>query len=466
MHLFVFILLFLSKFSTKKLLGGRESFQYAGSTTDSGGGGTGNSLERNMRALGLCCEAEKYLVGFCCLHTLQLTLSNAVAVAIGPGGLEQNTAMQFLHANYCLQIYLGFDNWKIEFERAARELYPGVDVELPNKRMAAPIISRWWTVGEAAKDISANIPIFIRLAKNVVQASNQQKLVKTASTIDSLGKEIMILADVKLIACFHDVFLNQHFSWMQKGDKDIGNVPGYLGRHVLLRYFLMHRNLKSLLNSGWEDSSNEKMEIFLKTYHGDLDEEITDPSSADQNKMTTKKKIQQKKVNLFFQEAFNLLEKHYKIFTRKLLFLALYGEQCMTQELSKLLLRAFERDNSSNNNNEITLMDKEYYSEVHGCHIDCKELADFLKEKIDLVHVVGDGSYHFDLIDKDDLRLLASEFNLFLHSIYIKKNDQVSPSTIFCEKMVCLFKTFPDFGTGIGNTMLPFPLQPILWRGL
>ena len=67
-----------SDHSMKKMGGAKNKVLLNGCTTDSGGGGTGNSLHSCMDKLGLCVGRESYLVGFCCLHTLQLTLSNAM----------------------------------------------------------------------------------------------------------------------------------------------------------------------------------------------------------------------------------------------------------------------------------------------------------------------------------------------------------------------------------------------------
>ena len=66
---------------------------FSGCTTDSGGGGASYSLYNHMDNLDLCMKEEgSYLVVMCCLHTLQLTLSNAMLSVIGKGGLEERTA--------------------------------------------------------------------------------------------------------------------------------------------------------------------------------------------------------------------------------------------------------------------------------------------------------------------------------------------------------------------------------------
>jgi len=73
-----------------------------GTATDSGGGGTLESLHDNLDGLGLCCPREDYLVSNCCIHALQLQLSNAVKRAFGEGALDKINAMQLLHSVYRL----------------------------------------------------------------------------------------------------------------------------------------------------------------------------------------------------------------------------------------------------------------------------------------------------------------------------------------------------------------------------
>ena len=97
-----------------------DNFHFDGQCTDSGGEGTGYSLCENLAKLNLCVDDNKYLIGFCCLHTLQLTLSNAVEATIGVGGLENRNAMQAIHAFYDLQNHMEYGIWKKEWQEAAK----------------------------------------------------------------------------------------------------------------------------------------------------------------------------------------------------------------------------------------------------------------------------------------------------------------------------------------------------------
>ena len=190
----------------KKLGGPSANILLSGCTTDSGGGGTGDSLHGWMDNLGgLCIEPEQYLVGFCCLHTLQLTLSNAMLATIGKGGLEERNAAQAIHAFFDLQDAMEFGLWQMHWKNVANDL--GYASDLKVKKIAAPILTRWWTVGEAAKNILEFLPILMELARRFRNANPaKSRLNKIASGILSLMSEPIISSDIKLISCFHEVF--------------------------------------------------------------------------------------------------------------------------------------------------------------------------------------------------------------------------------------------------------------------
>ena len=198
-----------------------------------------------MRKLNLCKDQRVYLIGFCCLHTLQLTLSNAISNVIGLGKLEGRNAMQLIHSIYDLQKTMEIGLWRKEYSKAANEVGQG---SVKFNKMAAPILTRWWTVGEAASDLLEHFPIFMKLCENVRNAHTSDSAKnRIASSILSLSRVPVILSDVNLISCFHDAFLNTHFSWMQKGDKLVGNTPGFLGRHMFSRFYLMQLQGEYLL---------------------------------------------------------------------------------------------------------------------------------------------------------------------------------------------------------------------------
>ena len=68
------------------------------STTDSGGGGTGHSLKCELlQKENLTCNEPEFLVGFCAMHILQITLSNPMK-ALGADGRRRVGEKKFLTA--------------------------------------------------------------------------------------------------------------------------------------------------------------------------------------------------------------------------------------------------------------------------------------------------------------------------------------------------------------------------------
>jgi len=83
-----------------------------GQSTDSGGGGTLESLHEHMKVLQLCAPDDVYLTAPCCIHALQIQLKNAVVETFGEGALDRVNAMQMLHSAHRLQESLDLDEWR------------------------------------------------------------------------------------------------------------------------------------------------------------------------------------------------------------------------------------------------------------------------------------------------------------------------------------------------------------------
>ena len=365
-----------SKFSTQKLVGNIENFRYSGCTTDSGGGGTGHSLHQKMKEEDLCCPDISYLVGFCTLHTLQLTLANALEKTVGTGGLGKRNAVQLLHSIYDLQECMEFGLWKKEWNKAKDEV--SVDGEANNfkfQKIPAPIITRWWTIGNAAQFLVHFATICRQVAENVRNwtgsGSSLTKATKIASGVISIMNEERIISDVKLIADFYSIFCAPHFSWMQKGDKKIGGTPGFLGRHMLSRYFLMYSCLDKLRDGGWKRV--EEMVSFRNGLNDPgMDKFIEDP--ADGSRMT-QRRFQEKKADVFFQAAFDSLEKHYSRYSEEFLFLSLYDERYVTKAVTSMLTR----EETGNPNGDAV-----FHSKAHNADINLREFNAFLQSKVNV----------------------------------------------------------------------------------
>ena len=412
----------------KKLGGPNANFPLNGTTSDSGGGGTGKSLHTGMDALRLCVPEEQYLVAFCSLHTLQLTLSNAMGAVIGKGGLEERNAAQAIHSIFDMQEAMEeFGLWQRHWKAASSSLGLKPDDNLVKvKKIAAPILTRWWTVGEAAKNIIDNLPVLLEMARNFRNANpSNSRMNKIASGVLSLFAEPIIVSDIKLISCFHDIFLNQHFNWLQKGDAAIGGTPGYLGRLMLVRYFLMHQDLKMMMKDGWK-KGGKKMEPFLNSLGEDaLNVSIPDPADPSGKRTTTGAIIQAKKINMFFEISFKILQKHYDIFCKELLFLSLYGEQHFTQIVAKVLLL---QKNDFSTFEPVVIKSKSH----EGREINLDAFASFVSERVD-VHEQMTNNFHINKL-KNCLPLLACECQktMFLQFLFFQITNSPTYSPIYC----------------------------------
>lgn len=392
----------------KKLVGGPD-FQFDGQCTDSGGGGTGVSLHQHMDTLHLCTNKEVYLVGYCCLHTLQLTLSNAVQATIGVGGLEKRNAMQAIHAFYDLQNHMEYGVWKDEWKAAAEVVDSGNRNDDDHKvvKLPAPIMTRWHTVGNAAMVITNELPVLRQIAVSVrnSKASNNA-LNKIASGILSLIAEPQIVSDITLIRGFHDAFLTKHFEWLQGGDKDIGNTPGFLARHMLTRYFLMFSDLEDLMKGGWENSKD--MTMFISSLDKDpMKVSIPDPAVSQNDVRITIAEFQKRKANAMFELAFKSLEKHYKRFCDhgELLFLALFGEQHSSQVVSKVLNGDDPLTDQNIDADEVII-----HSVIHGRKINVTRFEKFVRMKVTNANIQNDNA-HVKSIPPGTMKLLRGKNN-------------------------------------------------------
>ena len=180
------------------------SIKLQGSTTDSGGGGVLDSLARSLESKGLC--NTNYKVAGCSIHTFQLTLAVPTQKVLGEGGLGMKNVMQLVHSVYDLQESLDFEEY-VEVMVEARAFVSAIqsnaeydygettsdqefkakidmiasfyndqfhstkfDVGKKIKKMSAPVLTRWWYVGEACKYVWQN---YLAVAKGTQMVINR-----------------------------------------------------------------------------------------------------------------------------------------------------------------------------------------------------------------------------------------------------------------------------------------------------
>jgi hypothetical protein len=115
--------------------------------------------------------------------------------------------------------------------------------------------------------------IILALCHGVIQASTTAHAVnQVASGLEALLKTPQVVSDISLIDAYHKYFLCSHFAWLQKGDPELGNKPGFINRHVAVRYFLMQEELSNAYGmEGWKTIIDD-FKAFRNSMEG-LDQE-------------------------------------------------------------------------------------------------------------------------------------------------------------------------------------------------
>ena len=283
-------------FSLKKL-GGNLKLQ--GQTTDSGGGGVLDGLASALTTRHQLCR-RNYLTASCSLYNLQTSVKNPIVTTIGEGGVDAKNAMQLLHAVYDLQQSMEKDVWNAFVTEALKFLeanvgqpYVGISVgdeQFANKwelvktfrnftsnlddddlkavtlRIQAPVLTRWWTVGQCARLTSSIYLLLVRITQLVINASlANSRGSKIASGLQTLLLERQIYSDLCLIHCFHSVYVCPHFEWMQSAT-DLSDLPGFQAHNTLSRYYLMMKDLHDIQTT--IDSNHEGFVDFRESLHG------------------------------------------------------------------------------------------------------------------------------------------------------------------------------------------------------
>eukprot|EP00978_Attheya_sp_CCMP212_P006532 scaffold15109_cov63-Attheya_sp.AAC.2 len=222
----------------------------------------------------------------------------------------------------------------------------------------APIITRWWTIGAAAVFLLKNLAVIGAIAQGVINRHvTTKKANQIASGVQSLLGEVTIRSDVHIIAAFHEYYLFSHFAWLQKGDPDVGNTPGFLARHIGVRYFLMHSELvKANTDEAWRNIP--EFDGVVKFINLIPDEKT--------------RQLQVDKVKQFLRLAREILEKHFDLWVNEYIFFALFSEANTAQVVSQFLLGQEAHGFAENGMCE---------SNIHGQTISLTHLRSFLEER-------------------------------------------------------------------------------------
>jgi hypothetical protein len=392
-----------------------ETVHCLGFTTDSGGGGTIESVATPLKEKAFL--SPHALIGSCTLHNLSLVIVVPARMSLlGPkGGVASRTFLQCIYAGYAFLEEVGKDVCKkvwSELISAVRDILPeqgsneAVDDSCEDvhrtilDRLNADIQSvglddlewfkslelgsetRWFTIGAAAEVLFVNRSMWIAIAE-VFDGANKgmDKAKKIAQDFLSQIKEKTIVSDLAFMAGFHNSFVKEHAIWMQKKDR-LTQKAGYQSFNILSRIFLMRKKLNNLIE-------NYPGDIHFSRFV-DLLEHLDEPSRG----------LQKEKAALYLQLA---LDEFDKMFTRwekvELAFLAAFSE-VETGKLVSSHLLGMQYDRS-------TLCT--YHSDVHGCTIDLKEFATYLDNRV--LHPLD--STHAINLNEQLLRLIVEGLNIW-----------------------------------------------------
>jgi hypothetical protein len=272
------------KHSIKKL-GLPLPWRLKGLTSDSGGGGTIEPLAYNLFEADEMVDIDNCLVASCTIHNLMTVLTNSITNHLGIGGLNERTTLQACHCIYDLQSHYGIATFAKLAEKGWQNMYPDIPFpEVLGKTLQEPVMTRWWTVAVASDILALYWDFFAHIAWVVVSMTKtDQADNKIASGLDSLLREDMIKSDTCLLADFHTAFLNSHLQFYQGTDIET-HLPGYLIRHVYVRYFVMKKQMK-ILRSGDTGDSFKRFFLSLDALQDDpgLDQQVQSPSAAEED---------------------------------------------------------------------------------------------------------------------------------------------------------------------------------------
>jgi hypothetical protein len=234
-----------------------------------------DSLHRSLQERQL--TRPFYLVASCGLHNLQLSIANPIKTTMGDGGLDKRTVMQLLHSVYDLQESVDHELLKMHVTEAlqflqADRITPFVgdgdeadeqfaakwtlvksfrlfqditdkDILRATLKIPAPVLTRWWTVGETARVVWGSYLLLFRICQQIINTSlTSSKHNKIASGLQPLMMEPELFSDLAFINCYHTFYVCPHFAWMQEAT-DLSGIPGFQAHNTLGRYFLIIQDL-------------------------------------------------------------------------------------------------------------------------------------------------------------------------------------------------------------------------------
>ena len=134
-----------------------------------------------------------------------------------------------LHSAYNIKNYYKNDKFKdmwmyVQCEQGLEEVF---------KTLQAPILGRWWTVGESACMFKRDKSTWKCMCEGICNRSPPKNSCNQIASciLNALAKPV-IQSDLELIVSFHKTWLFKHFKFLQHGDEKLEGEPGFLARHI------------------------------------------------------------------------------------------------------------------------------------------------------------------------------------------------------------------------------------------
>jgi hypothetical protein len=174
--------------------------------SDHGGGGIGENLMKEVKnGCPTRVDLNKVYVLYCSMHALNRSFQVAVVEGLGPGGLENNTLVQFLHTVYSVQDALGE-----EFKNAWMKFVSGPD-GLVTKKLCKPLLTRWGYVLQCATDVADDWDGWVKLLDKGLYKNTLTKEEEMAKKCLSTMKDPKLKVELEFLVAFSKIFFNKHF---------------------------------------------------------------------------------------------------------------------------------------------------------------------------------------------------------------------------------------------------------------
>ena len=195
-------------------------------------------------------------------------------------------------------------------------------------KMQQPMLTRWWTVGAGASFVFDYYLAFFHACQTVINVFDSVTAPNgIASDLFSMMANPENFIDLVLIRCFNKAYINHHFDWMQTC-KDLAEELGFQAHNTTVRFFIMDRDIRSVMFGVSMDDYHEAIEAIVKNENEGV---------VDKNKERTR---HLDKLRVFLHEAHESLHKHFPRWTsRKLIPAALLAEGPLARVVAAAMLK-------------------------------------------------------------------------------------------------------------------------------